>query len=54
MKKIPFIVVAGHKEIDTQTVSLRTLGKKDQQVLDLKDFLKKIKNSCSISENVSN
>ncbi len=54
VKKIPFIVVAGHKEIDTQTVSLRTLGKKDQQVLDLKDFLKKIKNSCSISENVSN
>ena len=54
VNKIPYIVVAGHKEIDTQTVSLRTLGKKDQQVLNLKDFLKKIKNSCSISENVSN
>ena len=35
VNKIPYIVVAGHKEIDTQTVSLRTLGKKDQQVLDL-------------------
>ena len=54
VNKIPYIVVAGHKEIDTQTVSLRTLGKKDQQVLNLQDFLKKIKNSCSISENVSN
>ena len=54
VNKIPYIVVAGHKEIDTQTVSLRILGKKDQQVLNLKDFLKKIKNSCSISENVSN
>ncbi len=54
MNKIPYIVVAGHKEIETQTVSLRTLGNKDQEVINLKDFLKKIKNSCSIPENMSN
>ena len=49
LKKINFIVIVGEKEIENKNIVLRTLGTKDQQVLSLDEFIKKIKISCRIS-----
>ena len=44
--KIPFIVVVGKKEIDNNTVSLRRLGKDNQEILTIEDFLIMINELC--------
>ena len=54
IKKIPFTVVIGNREIETETISLRTLGSTNQETIKIKDFIEKIKNSCSMPETVSN
>ena len=54
MQKVPFTVVIGNREIETQTISLRTLGSTNQETIKIKDFVEKIKNSCSMPETVSN
>ena len=46
MDKIPFIVVVGKKEIDNNTVSLRRLGKDNQEILTIEDFLILINELC--------
>ena len=48
LQKINFIGVIGVKEVENRKITLRTLGSKDQLVLKLDDFIKKIKNSCRI------
>ncbi len=48
LQKINFIGVIGAKEVENRQITLRTLGTKDQEVLNLVDFIKKIKNSCRI------
>ncbi len=47
-QKVNFIAIIGDKEVDNQQVALRVLGSKDQEVLDLEEFIKKIKISCRI------
>ncbi len=48
-QKINFIGVIGDKEVENKEIALRTLGSKNQEVLKLDDFIKKIKNSCRIA-----
>ena len=48
IQKINFIAIIGEKEVESKNVVLRTLGSKDQVVLEQDEFIKKIKNSCSI------
>ncbi len=48
LKKINFIAIVGEKEIENKNIVLRTLGTKEQQVLSLDEFIKKIKISCRI------
>ena len=48
-QKINFIGVIGDKEVKNKEVVLRTLGTKDQDVLSVEDFIKKIKISCRIA-----
>ena len=47
-QKVNFIAIIGDKEVDNQQVAIRVLGSKDQEVLDLEEFIKKIKISCRI------
>ena len=54
IQKVPFTVVIGNREIETDTISLRTLGSTNQETIKIKDFIEKIKNSCSMPETVSN
>ena len=49
LKKINFIAIVGEKEIENKNIVLRTLGTKEQQVLSISEFIKKIKISCRIS-----
>jgi len=48
LEKVPYIVVIGEKEILDQTVSLRSFPENKLVSMQLNEFLKKIKNSCSI------
>jgi threonyl-tRNA synthetase len=43
LMKIPYILVVGDKDQDTQTVSVRPVGKKDLGIMKLEEFIKKIK-----------
>ena len=54
IQKVPFTVVIGNREIETDTISLRTLGSANQETIKIKEFIEKIKNSCSMPETVSN
>ena len=54
IQKVPFTVVIGNREIETDTISLRTLGSTNQETIKIKEFIEKIKNSCSMPETVSN
>ncbi len=54
MSKTPYIVVIGNKEVNDDTVSLRTFGDQKQEILTIENFIKKIKISCSMPETVSN
>ena len=47
-QKINFIGIIGDKEVENKQVVLRTLGTKNQDVLSVEDFIKKIKISCRI------
>ena len=49
LKKINFIAIVGEKEIENKNIVLRTLGTKEQQVLSISEFIKKIKISCRIT-----
>ena len=48
-QKINFIGIIGDKEVENKQVALRTLGTKNQDVLSVEDFIKKIKISCRIA-----
>ena len=48
LEKIPFIAVIGAKEISDKTISLRSFPDNKLVSMQLNEFLKKIKNSCSI------
>ena len=48
-QKINFIGIVGDKEVKNKQVVLRTLGTRNQDVLNIEDFIKKIKISCRIS-----
>ena len=48
LEKVPYIAVIGEKEILDQTVSLRSFPENKLVSMQLNEFLKKIKNSCSI------
>jgi threonyl-tRNA synthetase len=48
LEKVPHIAVIGEKEIVDKTVSLRSYPENNLASMQLKEFLKKIKNSCSI------
>ena len=54
IQKVPFTAVIGNREIDTDTITLRTLGSTNQETIGIKEFIEKIKNSCSMPETVSN
>ena len=47
-KKISFIGIIGERELENKELVLRTLGTKDQETIELYEFIKKIKNSCRI------
>ena len=47
-QKINFIGIIGDKEVENKQVVLRTLGTRNQDVLSMEDFIKKIKISCRI------
>jgi threonyl-tRNA synthetase len=42
MEKVPFILVAGDKEVEQNTVAVRERGGKDLGAMPLEDFLKGI------------
>ena len=42
IKKIPYLLVVGDKEIKAKSVNVREIGKKDQKMMKLKTFLGKI------------
>lgn len=44
IEKIPYMVVIGNKEEDTQTISVRYRDGKNQQNINLNEFIKKLKN----------
>ena len=48
LEKVPHIAVIGEKEIVDKTISLRSYPENNLASMQLKEFLKKIKNSCSI------
>jgi threonyl-tRNA synthetase len=48
LEKVPHIAVIGEKEIADKTISLRSFPENKLASMQLKEFLKKIKNSCSI------
>ncbi len=48
-QKINFIGVIGEREVADKKVVLRTLGSKNQEILEFQEFVKKIKISCRIS-----
>ena len=48
-QKINFIGIIGDKEVKNKEVVLRTLGTRDQDVLSVEEFIKKIKISCRIN-----
>ena len=43
---VPIIIVIGDKEQETKTVSVRYLGSKDQENLDLETFIENVKRKC--------
>lgn len=43
LKKIPYLLVVGEKEAETETVSVRKQGEGDQGVMNLPDFVSRIK-----------
>jgi len=43
MQKIPYMIIVGAREAKANTISVRQRGEKDLGVMDLKDFLAKIK-----------
>ena len=49
LKKIPFIVEIGKKEIEENFITLRMHGEDKQQKLQVDEFVKKIKKSCRFS-----
>ena len=48
LEKVPHIAVIGEKEIADKTISLRSFPENKLASMQLNEFLKKIKNSCSI------
>ncbi|MAZ46870.1 MAG: threonine--tRNA ligase [Rickettsiales bacterium] len=48
LEKVPYIVVIGEKEILDKTISLRSFPENKLVSMQLNEFLKKIKKSCSI------
>ena len=42
IRKIPYIIVVGDKEIENQTISVRKSGKKDLGSFTVDDFIKRI------------
>ncbi|UCZ52239.1 threonine--tRNA ligase [Bacillus shivajii] len=48
MQKIPYILVLGDKEIETNSVNVRRYGQKETEVVSLEDF------KCSIKEEIDN
>lgn len=42
MQKAPYILVVGEKEIDSESVAVRTRGVKEQETLSTEDFVKKV------------
>lgn len=45
LQKVPYMIVVGEKEVATQTLAVREYSTKKQEVLSVKDFLKKLKGS---------
>jgi len=43
LKKVPYLLVVGEKEQETNTVAVRRQGEGDQGILSLEDFATKIK-----------
>ena len=41
LKKIPILLICGKKEVDSNTVTIRKLGSKKQESIDLKNLLNK-------------
>lgn len=53
MQKVPFILVTGDKEAQSQTVSVRTRGKKESKVLSIEDFINNIQKEIDSKSNTS-
>lgn len=44
MQKIPYLLIVGDKEMETESVNVRTRGKKETETIKTIDFIEKIKN----------
>lgn len=49
LEKIPYMIVVGEKEVSDQTISVRSYHTKKQEVLKIKDFLKKLEKEKSVN-----
>ena len=50
MKKIPYSIILGQKEVDEKTISFRKHGSEETETLSQKDFIKMIKNKIDKKE----
>ena len=50
--KNPYTVVIGNKEIESNSVSFRKLGSKEQNIMDINDFVQMIKNQIQQDKNI--
>jgi threonyl-tRNA synthetase len=41
-QRVPFIIVIGNKESDTNSVTIRTIGSESQKTLTVKEFIDKM------------
>jgi threonyl-tRNA synthetase len=47
LKRVPFLIIVGEKEMETNTVSVRRQGEGDKGVMTLEEFTKHVKNEVN-------
>ena len=50
MKKIPYSIILGQKEVDDKTISFRKYGSEETETLSQKEFIKMIKEKIDKKE----
>lgn len=52
LQKIPYMAVVGQKEVDNQSIAVRNYQTKNQEVLNMREFLKKLKEKMGVNSSL--